>query len=82
MARVARDLGRTVEEPRSKKKFGSDVAGPAAMRVLKEALGLTEGGVCISRRGEFDQDYGYELEEDGQALPWVMPHVGDEERNW
>ena len=32
------------DEPRSKKKFGSDVAGPAAVRILVEALGLTQSG--------------------------------------
>jgi len=35
-----------VDEPRGKKKFGSDVAGPAAGRVLAEALGLTVNGVA------------------------------------
>lgn len=37
-----------VDEPRGKKKFGSDVAGPTACRILAEALGLTENGVAPS----------------------------------
>jgi cell division protein FtsI/penicillin-binding protein 2 len=34
-----------VDEPRKGKKFGADVAGPAAAAILKEALGYTHGGV-------------------------------------
>src|SRR5262249_46527667 len=33
-----------VDEPRGKERFGSRVAGPAAQRVLSEALGLTVNG--------------------------------------
>jgi hypothetical protein len=33
-----------VDEPRGKERFGSRVAGPAAERVLAEALGLTVHG--------------------------------------
>ncbi len=33
-----------VDEPRSGERFGSRVAGPAAMDILVEALGLTRGG--------------------------------------
>ena len=33
-----------VEEPRGTQKFGSKVAGPAAIRILKEALDLTRRG--------------------------------------
>ncbi len=33
-----------VDEPRSRVHFGSQVAGPAAMGILREALGLTRGG--------------------------------------
>lgn len=33
-----------VEEPRGKERFGSAVAGPTAMRILRESLGLTRGG--------------------------------------
>ncbi|MEM7307517.1 MAG: penicillin-binding transpeptidase domain-containing protein [Planctomycetota bacterium] len=33
-----------VDEPTGKEKFGSKVAGPAATRILREALGLTRGG--------------------------------------
>ncbi len=36
-----------VDEPRGGKKYGSDVAGPAAAGVLKEALGYTRDGVRV-----------------------------------
>jgi stage V sporulation protein D (sporulation-specific penicillin-binding protein) len=36
-----------VEEPRGKLKFGSKVAGPAAVAILTEALGLTRGGAQL-----------------------------------
>ena len=38
-----------VDEPRGKERFGSRVAGPAAERVLAEALGLTVNGNPPSR---------------------------------
>jgi cell division protein FtsI/penicillin-binding protein 2 len=34
-----------VDEPRKKSRYGSDTAGPAAVRILEEALGLTARGV-------------------------------------
>lgn len=37
-----------VDEPRGKERFGSRVAGPAAERVLAEALGLTTNGLAPS----------------------------------
>lgn len=37
-----------VDEPRGKERFGSRVAGPAAERVLAEALGLTRNGCAPS----------------------------------
>jgi len=36
-----------VDEPRSVKHYGSEIAGPAAMSILKEALGYTHGGVRV-----------------------------------
>lgn len=68
-----------VEEPRSKLKFGSDVAGPAAIRLLKEALGLTVGGVPVAERAEYAQDYGYEQEGEGREHPWVLTSDRDED---
>ncbi|MFT5287974.1 MAG: cell division protein FtsI/penicillin-binding protein 2 [Planctomycetota bacterium] len=46
MGNEARELMVMVvaDEPRGKKKFGSDVAGSAAMRILVEALGMTRDG--------------------------------------
>jgi cell division protein FtsI/penicillin-binding protein 2 len=35
-----------VEEPRGRERFGSRVAGPAAERILSEALGLTRNGTA------------------------------------
>ena len=37
-----------VDEPRGKERFGGRVAGPAAERVLAEALGLTRNGLTPS----------------------------------
>lgn len=34
-----------VDEPRGGRHFGSEIAGPAAVSILKEALGYTHGGV-------------------------------------
>jgi cell division protein FtsI/penicillin-binding protein 2 len=34
-----------VDEPRGIRHYGSEIAGPAAMSILKEALGYTHGGV-------------------------------------
>jgi cell division protein FtsI/penicillin-binding protein 2 len=59
-----------VDEPIGKAKFGSDVAGPSAMRVLKEALGLTEGGVPVWDRAAWAPDYGYEGAPEGDYQPW------------
>lgn len=39
-----------VEEPRGAHHYGSDTAGPGAMSILKEALGLTRGGVPVHAR--------------------------------
>ncbi|MFT7668765.1 MAG: cell division protein FtsI/penicillin-binding protein 2 [Planctomycetota bacterium] len=61
-----------VDEPRVKLKFGSDVAGPAAISLLKESLGLTQGGQCSTECGEFVQAYGYEDEAEGAERPWLM----------
>lgn len=36
-----------VEEPRGEERFGSAVAGPTAMRILRESLGLTRGGEAL-----------------------------------
>jgi hypothetical protein len=41
-----------VEEPRHRAKFGADVAGPAAVAVLREALGRTRGGAAPLERVE------------------------------
>lgn len=37
-----------IDEPRGRVKYGSDVAGPTAQRVLAEALGLTANGAAPS----------------------------------
>ena len=42
----------TIEEPRNREKFGSRVAGPTAMKLLGEALGLTTFGAEPVVRGE------------------------------
>ena len=37
-----------VDEPRGARHFGSEIAGPAAVSILKEALGVTHGSVPAS----------------------------------
>lgn len=37
-----------VDEPRGTRHYGSEIAGPAAISILKEALGYTHGGVRAS----------------------------------
>ena len=80
-----------VDEPIGKAKFGSDVAGPSAMRVLKEALGLTDGGVPAVERAGQSPDYGYETAPEGSYQPWLDPALRggeaggldlDEEERW
>jgi hypothetical protein len=68
-----------VDEPIGKAKFGSDVAGPSAMRVLKEALGLTEGGVPVRERAEWAPDYGYGAAPEGNYQPWRDPALRGED---
>jgi hypothetical protein len=62
-----------VEEPTGKVKFGSDVAGPTAIAVLKEALGLTHAGVSSQSFANAEVDYGYANEEVllGSDRPWA-----------
>lgn len=67
-----------VEEPCGDGKFGSDVAGPTALAVLKEALGLTRLGVPVQRLARFHPDYGYENEWNEDDAPWA--HRVEEER--
>ncbi|MDP6538471.1 MAG: penicillin-binding transpeptidase domain-containing protein [Planctomycetota bacterium] len=61
-----------VDEPRGREKFGSRVAGPAAIKLLKEALGLTRAGhpVGLARAGDaLEPHYG---ETNGLDLPWAQ----------
>ncbi len=62
-----------IEEPTGKNKFGSDVAGPTAIAVLKEALGLTQGGAPVASFANLEVDYGYvgELGVEGDDHPWA-----------
>jgi cell division protein FtsI/penicillin-binding protein 2 len=64
-----------VEEPRKDKRFGSDVAGPAAISVLKDALGLTRSGTCVVERNSVVPDYGYESAGSVQDEPWRLRPV-------
>ncbi len=67
-----------VEEPRGKGKFGSDVAGPTALSVLKESLGLTRFGVPVQRIADYRPDYGYDEERNEDDAPWAH----GEEESW
>lgn len=59
-----------VEEPTTKLKFGSDVAGPWAIAALKEALGLTVHGEPVAERAVWEPSYGYEEAPEGALQPW------------
>jgi hypothetical protein len=63
-----------IEEPTGKNKYGSDVAGPTAIAVLKEALGLSRGGVPAQILANQQTDYGYEREGLAAAMeqPWSV----------
>lgn len=62
-----------VDEPRGGEKFGSRVAGPAAMRILQEALGRTEDGVSLAERiGVRESAVTYEDLNEEDA-PWAAP---------
>lgn len=50
-----------VDEPRGKEKYGSRVAGPAARRVLFEALGVTHEGRELELGFETDVEYSDEF---------------------
>ncbi|MAF66157.1 MAG: hypothetical protein CMJ84_10940 [Planctomycetes bacterium] len=68
-----------VEEPRGREKYGSRVAGPAAVKLLKEALGLTRTGqpVGLAQAGDvLDPYYG---EVNVQDRPWAE-EAGEGER--
>lgn len=41
-----------VDDPGAKKKYGSDVAGPAAVRVLRRALGLVDAPAAVETASE------------------------------
>lgn len=68
-----------VEEPRGKGKFGSDVAGPTGIRVLKEALGLTRAGLALDEYVDRPVDYGYAgaTQEPGVDRPWAWRPGGE-----
>lgn len=59
-----------IEEPITKLKFGSDVAGPTAIAVLKEALGITAHGEPVAERAVWEPSYGYEEVPEGALQPW------------
>lgn len=59
-----------VDEPRSKHHFGSEVAGPAALAILREALGFTRLGeeVCAADADGFHAVTA--AEQDAFDQPW------------
>ena len=60
-----------VDEPRHKARYGSDTAGPAAVAILKEALGVTALGE--ERRASWVADFGQAagLAQEAGAQPWA-----------
>lgn len=65
-----------VDEPRGKSKYGSEVAGPAAVAVLKEALGLTSGGRALDADGLYVPPTDYASEENPWDRPWAEQPAG------
>ncbi|MFT7486530.1 MAG: cell division protein FtsI/penicillin-binding protein 2 [Candidatus Paceibacteria bacterium] len=61
-----------VEEPRADRRFGSEVAGPAAALILKEALGLNRGGVSVTEATQVEMDYGYTKAHSAGDEPWRL----------
>jgi hypothetical protein len=70
------------DDPRGKKKFGSEVTGPATIAILREALGVTifgevvtnspAGGVRLSASREFnslDHPWATDLEANTPEMP-------------
>lgn len=60
-----------VDEPRGSKHFGSEVAGPGAMAILCEALGITSAGepVVVANAAGFHELDGEAPE--GRDQPWM-----------
>lgn len=67
-----------VEDPRSKERFGSDVAGRATMRILRRAFGLEpeHGGAMVDRTRHMPVE-ALSMSQ----LPW-WETVGDQEAGW
>lgn len=59
-----------VDEPTGKAKFGSDVAGPAAARILAEALGRTRDGAEVVPVLENGFALAGGMLQNGQDEPW------------
>lgn len=60
-----------VDEPRGREKFGSRVAGPTAVKLLKEALGLTRSGHPVGLAAAGDVPDPYQGEVNDQEFPWA-----------
>ena len=61
-----------VDEPRSKKKFGADIAGKAAIRILRRAHGLSAITGAIAEAADAPPADAF----NEQELPWA------EEARW
>jgi len=65
-----------IDEPRGKMKYGSEVAGPAAMEILAEALGLErerQRAAALEARAGHDP---YAGEHNDLDLPWIEGERG------
>lgn len=68
-----------VDEPRGRSKFGSDVAGPAALAILKEALGLTRAGELPGEDASLVPEIDYSSEQNPWDQPWEEQWEGSSE---
>ncbi len=59
-----------VDEPRGREKYGSKVAGPGAVRILREALGVTRHGLVAVPLATPEFRLGTRASANPSAAPW------------
>ncbi len=64
-----------VDEPRGEAKYGSRVAGPTAMRILREALGVTRHGESLTPTLFEEFAPSAEQSQSGFDAPWAQEEL-------
>jgi hypothetical protein len=70
-----------VDEPRGKLHYGSEVAGPAALAILREALGFTRDGEEVEQSGPDGFHAVTEAALDAGDQPWAEASPVSERRS-